>query len=108
MRIVEWLNWLKKHPTTKNKGRKDFIHELKMLSNVLNWYRDFLNEDFNVPITKKHKQMCIFKQNAPRRPDYYIQPEDARRWVEWLKEHRSNPGLLEACGLYAFHWCSCR
>ena len=91
VKIVEWLNWLKKHPTAKNKGRKSFIHELKLLSNVLNWYRNFLNEDFNVPITKKHKQMCVFKQNKPRRPDYYIQPKNAKAWVEWLKEHRSNP-----------------
>ena len=91
VKIVEWLHWLKKHPTIENKGRKSFIHELKLLSNVLNWYRNFLNEDFNVPITKKHKQMCVFKKNAPRRPDYYIQPEDAKVWVEWLKEHRSNP-----------------
>ena len=82
---------VKKNPTVKNKGRKSFIHELKLLSTVLNWYRNFLNEDFNVPITKKHKQMCVFKQNAPRRPDYYIRPENAKNWVEWLKEHRSNP-----------------
>ena len=46
---------------------------------------------FNVPITKKHKQMCQFKSNVPRRPDYFIKPDDARRWLEWLKEHRSNP-----------------
>jgi len=113
VKIVEWLNWLKKHPTAKNKGRKSFIHELKLLSNVLNWYRNFLNEDFNVPITKKHKQMCVFKQNKPRRPDYYIQPKDTEAWVKWLKEHRSNPvywrlavfmlstgvRVSEACGL---------
>ena len=24
------------------------------------------------------------------RPDYFIEPEDARRWIGWLKEHRSN------------------
>ena len=90
-RIVEWIDWLKQHPTVKNKGRKSFIQELKILSVILNWYRNFINEDFNVPITKKHRQMCIFKQNAPRRPDYFMKPEDARKWVEWLKEHRSNP-----------------
>ena len=113
IKVVEWLNWLKKHPTAKNKGRKSFIHELKLLSNVLNWYRNFLNEDFNVPITKKHKQMCVFKQNKPRRPDYYIQPKDTEAWVKWLKEHRKNPvywrlavfmlstgvRVSEACGL---------
>ena len=48
-------------------------------------------KSINVPITKKHKQMCVFKQNKPRRPDYYIQPKNAKTWMEWLKEHRSNP-----------------
>ena len=91
IKIVEWISWLKKHPTAKNKGRKSFIHELKLLSAVLNWYRNFLNEDFNVPITKKHRQMIFYKHNAPRRPDYFIKPDDARRWVEWLKENRKNP-----------------
>ncbi len=89
--IVEWIQWLKQHPTAKNKRRKSFVKELGLLKNVLNWYKNFLNENFNVPVTKKHKQMCIFKPNAPRRPDYFIKPEDARKWIEWLKEHRSNP-----------------
>ena len=92
VKIVEWINWLKKHKTAKNKGRRSFIHELKYLSVVLNWYRNFINEDFNVPVTKKHRQMCLFKPKNPRRPDYFIEPEDAKKaWVEWLKEHRSNP-----------------
>ena len=34
--------------------------------------------------------MCLFKPNAPRRPDYFIEPEDAKAWLEWLKNHRSN------------------
>ena len=91
IKVVEWICWLKKQPTAKNKGRKSFIHELKLLSVVLHWYRNFLNEDFNVPITKKHRQMIFYKHNAPRRPDYFIKPDDARRWVEWLKENRKNP-----------------
>ena len=89
--IVEWIEWLKKHRTAKNKGRKSFIQEANFLRTILYWYRNFLNEDFNVPITKKHKQMCRFKPNTPRRPDYYMRPENAKQWVEWLKEHRSNP-----------------
>ena len=113
VKVVEWINWLKKQPTAKNKGRNSFQHELKFLSVVLNWYRNFINEDFNVPITKKHRQMCFFKPNAPRRPDHYIQPEDVEKWVKWLKEHRTNPvywrlavfllstgaRVSEACGL---------
>ena len=88
---MEWLGWLKKHPTAQNKGRKSFAKDLGLLKTILNWYKNFLNENFNVPVTKKHKEMCFFKQNAPRRPDYYMQPEEIRSWLEWLKEHRSNP-----------------
>ena len=91
IKVVEWISWLKKQPTAKNKGRKSFVKDLDLLKTILNWYKDFLNEDFNVPITKKHKQMCIFKPNAPRRPDHYMRPEEVRKWIEWLKKHRSNP-----------------
>ena len=35
--------------------------------------------------------MCFYKPSVPRRPDYFIKPEDVKIWVEWLKEHRSNP-----------------
>ena len=89
--ILEWIEWLKKHPTAKNKGRKSFIQEVNFLRTILYWYRNFLNEDFNVPITKKHRQMSFFKPIVPRRPDHYMRPEEIRNWVEWLKEHRSNP-----------------
>ena len=111
--IVEWIDWLKKHPTKQNKGRKSFRMELAFLRTILYWYRNFINEDFNVPITKKHRQLCIFKPSTPRRPDYFIKPENAKKWVEWLKGHRSNPvywrlasfmlltgaRIGEACGL---------
>ena len=64
-------------------------------------------------ITEKHKQLSILRPKAPRRPDYFIQPEDAKKWIEWLKENRSNPvywrlacfmlltwtRVSEACGL---------
>ena len=113
MHVVEWVSWLKKQPTIKNKRRKSFIKDLDLLKAILNWYKSFLNEDFNVPVTKKHRQMCIFKSNAPRRPDYFIKPADVRNWLDWLKEHRSNPVYFrlaifmlltgarvgEACGL---------
>ena len=89
--VVEWISWLKKHPTAKRAIRKSFVKNLNLLKTVLNWYKNFLNEDFNVPVTKKHRQMCFFKPNAPRQPDYYIQPEDAHQWVKWLKARRSNP-----------------
>ena len=35
--------------------------------------------------------MCFYKRTIPRRPDYFMEPKDARKWVGWLKEHRRNP-----------------
>ena len=112
--VHAWINWLKTHPTAKNKGRKTFIHELKALSTILNWYRNFVDEDFNVPITKKHRKLCYYKSVPPKRPDYYARPEELRIWIKWLKEHRSNPvywrlatfmlltgaRVGEACGMF--------
>ena len=112
-KVIEWIDWLKKKPTATFQKRWSFIEELRSLRVVLNWYKNFLNEDFNVPITKKHKQLCFLRRKPPRRPDYFIKPEDAKKWVEWLKEHRSNPvcwklasfmlltgaRISEACGL---------
>ena len=89
--IYNWMNWLKKHPTARNKGRKTFVGELKFLSAVLNWYRNFVDEDFNVPITKKHRQLCHYKSVPPKRPDYYARPEELRAWIKWLRENRDNP-----------------
>ena len=89
--VHSWMNWLKKHPTAKNPRRKTFRGELSFLTAILNWYRNFVDEDFNVPITKKHKQLCYYKFLPPKRPDYYARPEELRLWIKWLKEHRENP-----------------
>ena len=89
--VHHWINWLKKHRTAKNEGRKSFMGELKFLVTILNWYRNFVDEDFNVPITKQHKQLCFYKPLPPKRPDYYARPEELRAWIKWLKEHRGNP-----------------
>ncbi|MDE0151960.1 MAG: site-specific integrase [Bdellovibrionales bacterium] len=111
--VVEWINWLKKHPTVQSKRRYSFKLEIKLLNTILTWYKNFHNEDFNVPITKKHKQLCIYKPHIPRRPDHFIQPDDAKRWIEQLREYKSNPvywklatfmlltgaRISEACGL---------
>ena len=90
IKVVNWIRWLKRHPTAQNSGRKSFIKELKMLQVILNWYRNFVDEDFTVPITRKHRQMCFFKKNPPRRPDYYMRPEEIVKWVSWLKSHRKH------------------
>ena len=89
--VYIWLGWLKKQQTSKNLRRKTFLKELELLKTILNWYRNFVDEDFSVPITKKHRQLCYYKAVQPRRPDYYAKPEELKAFVQWLKEHRSNP-----------------
>ena len=89
--VYNWIGWLKKHPTAKNRGRKNFLKEMELLRTVLHWHRNFVDEDFNIPITKKHRQLCHYKNVPPRRPDYYAKPEELRAFVKWLQEHRSNP-----------------
>ena len=89
--VTKWLNWLKNHRTAHNISRKTFCHELRLLSVILNWYKHFIDESFQVPITKKHQQMCFFKPNKPRRPDYFIPPKEVKKWLKWLKTNHRNP-----------------
>ena len=89
--VYTWIEWLKKHSTAKNKGRKNFLKEMEVLRTILNWHRNFVDEDFNVPLTKKHRQLCHYKSVPPKRPDYFARPEELRAFVKWLKEHRSTP-----------------
>ena len=89
--VFKWIEWLKRQDTVNNKRRKSFVKELAILKAILNWHRNFVDEDFNVPITKKHKQFCYYKTLPPNRPDYYAKPEELRAFIQWLKEHRSHP-----------------
>ena len=86
-----WIDWLKKHPTVHTVSRKSFQFELKLLTTVLNWYKNFVNENFNNPVTKQHKQSCHYKIIHPRCPDYFMRPMDARNWLKWIKKNRENP-----------------
>ncbi|MEQ1875661.1 MAG: site-specific integrase [Bdellovibrionia bacterium] len=107
-----WLTWLIQSPTARNRGRKTFKAELKMLSTVLNWYRNYKDATFVIPIVKRHRERTRYKSVAPRRPDYYIRPDDLRAWISWLREHRkpvywrlatfmvlTGTRVGEACGL---------
>ena len=90
----------------------------RFLIGTRKWYKDSkfipkLKLDFNVPITKKHRQLCYYKLVPPKRPDYYAKPEELRAFVKWLQENRDNPvywrlalfmiltgaRVSEACGL---------
>ncbi len=86
--IAQWLLWMRNQTTSRNKKRKNFFAELKLLSSILNWYKNYVNEDFNIPITRKHKKMCVYKMVTPRPMNYFIKPSDCRNWVKWLKRNK--------------------
>ncbi len=85
--IQNWIDWLKRQPTAGLSYRKTFRFELKLLGIVLNWYKNFVDEGFNIPITKQHKKSCLYKSIPPRRPDYFMRPVEARRWLKRLREN---------------------
>jgi integrase len=110
--IDSWLNWMMKQSTAKNAGRKSFIFDLRFLSSVLNWYREYSDADYVVPITKRHLEIARYKRVKARRPDYFARPEEVRAWIGWLKDHRrpvyfqlatfmmlTGTRIGEACGL---------
>lgn len=80
-----WLDWLKGHPKVDHNKRKNFVQELKILGHVLHWYHHFVDPSFVVPIVKRHRLKCFYKQVQQRRPDYYMRPEEVRQWIDWLK-----------------------
>jgi integrase len=84
-----WINWLLKQETAKSSKRTSFFFDLKFLTTILNWYRNYLDADYAVPVTKRHREMSKYKKVRPRRPDYYARPEEVRAWIQWLKGHRN-------------------
>ncbi len=111
--VDQLISWWITTPTADRKCRKSFRHELKLLHAILNWYRNDKDASFTMPIIKRHREKIRFKQVAPRRPDYFMRPEEINSWISWLKEHKKNPAyhrlatflvltgcrVGEACGL---------
>lgn len=87
--VVLWIRWLLSLPSANSKKRQTYEAELKYLGVVLNWYRNYTDASFVIPITKQHREMVRFKVVQPRRPDYFARPEEIREWIAWLKQHRN-------------------
>ncbi len=93
--IDAWFDWLRKHPTAKATRRKYFKQEFRILRTILYWYRDYVDPKFVVPIVKRHRKRIFYKPLVPRRPDYYMRPEEIRRWLLWLKENGPKPAYYQ-------------
>ena len=88
--IDEWLDWLLVHETASNPTRKNFAMELRVLVMVLNWYRENKDSSFVVPILKRHRKKSHYKPIKRRPAKYYMEPESAKRWLEYLKNNASD------------------
>jgi integrase len=82
--IDRLLDWLLKQPGAKNPQRKSFDMELKQLGIVFTYYRDYQDEHFVSPITKRHRKRSKFKGVQPRRSDYFLPPDHIALWLEAL------------------------
>jgi len=82
-----WFQWMRKHPTGREPGRKNFRQEFNLIRAILNWYRNCIDARFVVPVVKRHRQMIHFKPVKARRPDYFMRKEEVLAWIEYLKEN---------------------
>lgn len=87
--VVRWIRWLLGLASAESKKRQTFEPELKYLGVMLNWYRNYEDAKFIIPITKRHREMVHYKAVKPRRPDYFARPEEIRDWIAWLNGHRN-------------------
>lgn len=88
--VDKWIKTLLRLPTAKDPSRKSFDKELTTLTAVLNWYRNFQDESFVVPVVKRHKNAVRYKKVLPRRPDHYIRQEDMLVWLCYMKLEREH------------------
>ena len=63
---------------------------MRLLSQVLNWYREEKCYDFVVPLTKRHRTRCrVIPGRDKSRPDqHFMQADEIRRWMDALKEYQ--------------------
>jgi integrase len=99
-----WLTWVCKQSTASNPGRKSFLIDLRFLAAVLNWYRNYIDASYVVPVTKRHREMAVYKKIRPRRPDYFARPEEVRAWIDWLQGHR-NPVYFQLASYLVLTGC---
>jgi integrase len=89
--VDEFVGWLLRHPAAENPNRDSFVKELRALAVVFQFYVDYEDERFVIPVTKRHLKRARFKPADPERirsREKFIPPEDLNRWLERLKDER--------------------
>lgn len=84
--VDQWIDWLKSDEAgfLKRKSRTGFEHELRLLTTILNYYRDY-NDDFEFvhPVKKRHRQdVCLQRERRATPKD--ITEAEFRKFREHL------------------------
>ncbi len=110
--IDQWIVHLRSPKYPKSKGRMSFSRELKTLTVILNWYREYKNSRFQPPILRRHRKDVLLRKKPPR-PQYALSELNLERCLERLKERHKpvyyylasfqalcGARIGEACGLF--------
>jgi hypothetical protein len=85
--VDDWLERLKKPSGAfmKSRRRIAFDHELSLLSGILRYFREYLDESFRHPLFERHKEDANTGRSR-RRVNKDIKPEDFQRFLTHLRE----------------------
>lgn len=94
--IDAWLKHIKRpsYLELQHKSRLTYRHELSLLKQVLTYYREYLNADYELPFMKRHSKDAIvdkMRLDKKRASDKYkfIPREDYERFLSVLSENAS-------------------
>lgn len=87
--IDQWLSYVIGPQYPKPKSRVSFLRELKALTTILNWYREYKNPSYQSPLLKRHREDCYFKEK-PGKPDLSLSEEDLERFLNRLKNFQNS------------------
>lgn len=84
--IDEWLKICMDPRYPKKCSRVSFAREVTTLTTVLGWYREYKNSRYQIPVLKRHRRDCFFKEKGPK-PWLALSVEDLERFLERIKNH---------------------
>jgi integrase len=93
--VDRWLQWILTQPTAESNRRLSFTTELKVLHRLLNWYRNYIEVGFTIPIVERHREDAKFKRTKKRRRDFFIREQDIRPWIDWLSQNYEDPFFFQ-------------
>lgn len=91
-----WINFLLEgNFESKNKSRKSFEYEYTLLSNVLNYYRNFLDEKYQVPLLDRHRLRIQKKENGRQKDKKFLSLDETTQFINQLSGDFKDLAILQ-------------